>query len=58
MTQENIQKLQIEYHNIKRMYEIQKETNINLKNKVKTLQNTNKELEERLNASLEVIEKI
>jgi transposase len=58
MTQENVKKLQIDYWNIKRMYDMQKETNKNLKDKVKILQQENTNLKQELEIFTAKIEKI
>jgi Transposase IS66 family len=50
--------LQTDYYNTKRMYEMQKETNANLKVKVQELREQNEILEWKLKESLETIEKL
>lgn len=58
LTPEEIKEKSVELHNVKRLYEAQKQTIQNLKQKLNKSKEENKELKEQLNSSLEKIEKL
>jgi hypothetical protein len=58
MSKENTKKLQTEYFNTKKMYEMQKETNQNLKTRNKELVERNDFLEKEIKTLGERVEKL